>query len=121
MLKAKPFLAIDFGAGTLKVAEFEINDAGVLVLRQFGAKSLGLEGSQESARERVVTKALQEFIARDADEFVRLAATLAADRARLASLRSELRPRLLASPLCDAKAYAARFAEAIEHAWAEHR
>lgn len=64
---------------------------------------------------------LQEFIARDADEFVRLAATLAADRARLASLRSELRPRLLASPLCDAKAYAARFAEAIEHAWAEHR
>jgi type IV pilus assembly protein PilM len=63
MLKAKPFLAIDFGAGTLKAAEFEINDAGVLVLRQFGAKPLGLEGSQESARERVVTKALQELFA----------------------------------------------------------
>ncbi|MCC6234405.1 MAG: pilus assembly protein PilM [Verrucomicrobiales bacterium] len=61
MLKAKPFLTIDFGAGTLKVAEFEINDAGNLVLRQFGAKSLGLEGSQETARERVVTKALQDL------------------------------------------------------------
>lgn len=61
MLKAKPFLAIDFGAGTLKVAEFEINDAGNLVLRQFGTRSLGLEGSQETARERVVTKGLQEL------------------------------------------------------------
>ncbi|MGE3312696.1 MAG: pilus assembly protein PilM, partial [Limisphaerales bacterium] len=62
MLKAKPFLAIDFGAGTLKMAEFEINDAGNLVLRQFGTRPLGLEGSQESARERVVTKGLQELI-----------------------------------------------------------
>lgn len=61
MLKAKPFLTIDFGAGTLKVAEFEINDAGHLVLRQFGFKALGLEGSQESARERVVTKGLQDL------------------------------------------------------------
>ncbi len=63
MLKAKPFLTIDFGAGTLKVAEFEINDAGNLVLRQFGMKALGLEGSQESARERVVTKGLQDLFA----------------------------------------------------------
>ena len=62
MLKAKPFLAIDFGAGTLKVAEFEINDSGNLVLRQFGTKPLGLEGSQETARERVVTKGLQELV-----------------------------------------------------------
>lgn len=61
MLKAKPFLTIDFGAGSLKVAEFEISDAGTLVLRQFGFKSLGLEGSQESARERVVTKGLQDL------------------------------------------------------------
>lgn len=63
MLKAKPFLTIDFGAGTLKIAEFEINDAGNLVLRQFGARSLGLEGSQESARERVVTKAIADLFA----------------------------------------------------------
>lgn len=63
MLKAKPFLAIDFGAGTLKVAEFEINEAGALTLRQFGQQALGIEGSQESARERVVTKALQDLLA----------------------------------------------------------
>jgi type IV pilus assembly protein PilM len=61
MLKAKPFLTIDFGAGTLKVAEFEISDAGHLVLRQFGFKALGLEGSQESKREQVVTKGLQDL------------------------------------------------------------
>jgi type IV pilus assembly protein PilM len=63
MLKARPFLAIDFGAGTLKAAEFEISDAGALTLRRFGLRPLGLEGSQESARERVVTKALQELLA----------------------------------------------------------
>ncbi|HMO64272.1 MAG TPA: pilus assembly protein PilM [Verrucomicrobiota bacterium] len=63
MLKAKPFLAIDFGAGTLKIAEFEINEAGALTLRQFGQQALGLEGAQESARERVVTKALQDLLA----------------------------------------------------------
>ncbi|MFN0069616.1 MAG: pilus assembly protein PilM [Limisphaerales bacterium] len=63
MLKAKPFLAIDFGAGTLKLAEFEINEAGALTLRQFGRQPLGLEGSQESARERVVAKALQDLLA----------------------------------------------------------
>lgn len=63
MLKAKPFLTIDFGAGALKIAEFEINDGGALVLRQFGSKPLGLEGSQESARERVVTKAISELFA----------------------------------------------------------
>src|SRR5262245_30536543 len=62
MLKAKPFLGIDFGAGTLKCAEFEVTEAGTLTLRQYAFKPLGLEGAQESARERVVSKALQEIL-----------------------------------------------------------
>src|SRR5881394_713099 len=59
MLNSKSFLAIDFGAGTLKVAEFEVNEAGGLLLRQYGLKSLGAEGAQESTREATILKALQ--------------------------------------------------------------
>jgi type IV pilus assembly protein PilM len=63
MLNTKSFLAVDFGAGSLKLAEFEINDAGGLRLRSFTIKSLGLEGAQESSREATVLKALREALA----------------------------------------------------------
>src|SRR5437867_9095228 len=61
MLNTKSFLCLDFGAGSLKVAEFEPNEAGTLRLKQFGLKPLGFEGSQEAARERVILKAIQEL------------------------------------------------------------
>ena len=60
---ANSFLSLDFGAGTLKVAEFELNEAGTLLLKRYGIRSLGLEGSQESAREVVLRKAIQELFA----------------------------------------------------------
>jgi type IV pilus assembly protein PilM len=63
MLNSKSFLAMDFGAGSLKVAEFEQNDAGGLRLKQYGIKPLGIEGSQESSREATMQKALQELLA----------------------------------------------------------
>jgi type IV pilus assembly protein PilM len=63
MLKTKSFLAIDCGAGTLKIAEFDINEQGGLTLKNYGLKSLGLEGSQETARERALAKGLGELIA----------------------------------------------------------
>src|SRR5215831_11878423 len=63
MLKSKSFLAVDFGAGTLKLAEFEPNEAGGLRLKQYGIRALGLEGSQENTREATILKALQEMIA----------------------------------------------------------
>lgn len=63
MLNTKSFLSVDFGAGSLKVAEFEKNDAGALRLKQFGIKPLGLEGSQEASREKVILKAMQELFA----------------------------------------------------------
>ncbi len=63
MLNAKSFLTVDFGAGTLKVAEFEVNEAGGLRLTQYGLKSLGAEGAQESSREAVLQKALHELLA----------------------------------------------------------
>jgi type IV pilus assembly protein PilM len=62
MLNVKSFLAADFGAATLKVAEFEPNEAGGLRLRQYGFRALGSEGLQESTRNEVLQKALQEML-----------------------------------------------------------
>ncbi|MBK7403756.1 MAG: tetratricopeptide repeat protein [Phycisphaerales bacterium] len=51
---------------------------------------------------------LEAWIARDPDEYVRLASTLAADRERLVSLRGSLRDRMRRSPLMDREAYRSR-------------
>src|SRR5437588_9892780 len=59
MLNTKSFLAVDFGAGSLKLAEFEINEAGGLRLKQYGLRPLGPEGAQEDTREATILKALQ--------------------------------------------------------------
>lgn len=68
MLKSNSFLAVDFGAGSLKLAEFEGNEAGGLVLRSYAIKPLGLEGSQETKREALILKKLQETIAEKASK-----------------------------------------------------
>jgi type IV pilus assembly protein PilM len=62
MLTPKTFLAIDFGAGSLKLAEFDTNAEGSLVLKNFVIKPLGLEGAQEATREKTILKALQETL-----------------------------------------------------------
>ena len=62
MLNSKSFLAVDFGAGSLKVAEFEVNEVGGLRLKQYGIKSLGAEGAQETTREATILKALQSLL-----------------------------------------------------------
>ena len=56
-------MTVDFGAGSLKLAEFETNDAGGLSLKSFAIKPLGLEGSQDATREATILKALQETLA----------------------------------------------------------
>ncbi len=63
MLNPKSFLAIDFGAGSLKLAEFEINEAGGLVLKHFDIKPLGAEGSADATREATILKVLKETLA----------------------------------------------------------
>ena len=62
MLNTKSFLAVDFGAGSLKLAEFETNEAGGLRLKTFAIKPLGAEGSQEATREKVILKTLQDAL-----------------------------------------------------------
>src|SRR5271170_3747634 len=63
MLNLKSFLTVDFGAGSLKLAEFETNDAGGLSLKNFAIKPLGLEGSADATREAAILKGLQEILA----------------------------------------------------------
>ncbi|MFM7101077.1 MAG: type IV pilus assembly protein PilM [Verrucomicrobiota bacterium] len=63
MLKTKTFLGIDFGAGSLKVGEFEPAEDGGLRLVRFAVKPLGLAGSQDAARDNLIKKALAEILA----------------------------------------------------------
>ena len=63
MLNAKSFLAVDFGAGSLKLATFEINEAGILCLKDFRLKSLGPDGAADATRETVLLKVLRETLA----------------------------------------------------------
>jgi len=63
MLNTKSFLTVDFGAGSLKLAEFEINEQGGLRLDNFVIKPLGLEGAQDATREKLILSTLQTAIA----------------------------------------------------------
>ena len=57
---------------------------------------------------------LTETIARDLDEYVELAVSLAGDLPRLAALRAGLRERMAASPLCDGKRFAANLMSILQ-------
>ncbi|MDH3288157.1 MAG: hypothetical protein OEP48_10605 [Betaproteobacteria bacterium] len=62
---------------------------------------------------------LPELMARDAGEYVRIAAGLAANTARLDAMRSGLRSRMRASPPCDARRFVAELERFYRGAWAE--
>jgi protein O-GlcNAc transferase len=62
---------------------------------------------------------LTETIARDLDEYVELAVSLAADLPRLAALRAGLRKRMAVSPLCDGKRFAANLTTVVHDVWRE--
>ena len=58
-----------------------------------------------------------EWVAEDADGFVRIATSLAGDLPRLAAIRSTLREDLRASPVLDSRSYAQRFHAAVRECW----
>ncbi|MCD6340164.1 MAG: type IV pilus assembly protein PilM [Verrucomicrobia bacterium] len=62
MNSSKSFLAIDFGAGTIKAAEFEIGENGVLRLLRHAVQPLGRAGAQDATRRGAVQRGLQELI-----------------------------------------------------------
>jgi type IV pilus assembly protein PilM len=63
MLNKKSILVVDFGAANIKLAEFDLTEAGGLSLRQYGFKSLGQDGIQEATREAALVKGLGELLA----------------------------------------------------------
>ncbi|MFT3817079.1 MAG: tetratricopeptide repeat protein [Rubrivivax sp.] len=85
---------------------------GVPVLTLAGASALGRQGAGILAR-----LGLDDWVAADADDYVGRALRLGRDRAALAGLRTELRGRLLASPLCDAAGFAQALESALRERW----
>jgi protein O-GlcNAc transferase len=60
---------------------------------------------------------LAETVAESLDEYVEIAASLAADLPRLAAIRASLRERMAASPLCDGRRFAEHFAAILGGVW----
>lgn len=75
-MKGKSFLTINFGAGTLRVAEFEGLDGSVLGLRDYRIIPLGMEGSIEARRPVALEKALAEAL--ESGDFVSTKANICA-------------------------------------------
>ena len=63
---------------------------------------------------------LGDWAAGDVDAYVRMAVGRAADAARLAVLRSGLRERVAASPLCDSARFGRSLGSVLRFAWKEH-
>ena len=60
---------------------------------------------------------LDELIAHDVEEYVDIAVRLAYDQSRLVHLRSSLRARMAASPLCDASSFARKVEATYRSIW----
>jgi predicted O-linked N-acetylglucosamine transferase (SPINDLY family) len=85
---------------------------GVPAVTLAGDRVVGLLGPSF-----LTTLGLREFIATTPDEYVDVAARVAADVGRLAALRPGLRDRMLASPLCDHAAYTRAVEDAYRAMW----
>jgi len=64
---------------------------------------------------------LGDWVAADVAGYVEIAVARAADLPALARLRAGLRPRMRASPLCDARHFAAHLGAALQLAWRQRR
>jgi predicted O-linked N-acetylglucosamine transferase (SPINDLY family) len=85
-----------------------------------GVPVVTLAGDRVSARQTLGflrEAGLDDLIAESKDDYVRIAAALAADAKRRADLRRTLRPRLAASPLTDAKAFTPGLEQAYRQMW----
>jgi predicted O-linked N-acetylglucosamine transferase (SPINDLY family) len=60
---------------------------------------------------------LENLVARDPGEYVRIATELASDLPRLAELRAGLRGRVAASALCDGPRFACAFTKLMREVW----
>jgi predicted O-linked N-acetylglucosamine transferase (SPINDLY family) len=85
---------------------------GVPVVTRMGERHAGRVGAS------LLTQiGATDLIARSAEEYVDIALALANDPARLSALRRSLRPRMAASSLCDAHAFARKIEAAYRSMW----
>ena len=85
-----------------------------------GVPVVTLRGDRHTARvgaSLLGQAGLAELIAGSAGDYVAIASALAADPERLAGLRSSLRRRMMASPLCDGKSFARNMEAAFRTMW----
>ncbi|MDH5526313.1 MAG: tetratricopeptide repeat protein [Nitrospirota bacterium] len=85
-----------------------------------GVPVITLEGTSHMGRVGVSllkNMDLEDLIAPSTDAYVELAAALAADPERLATLHRELRDRMASSRLCDGDAFAQDFEHALREMW----
>jgi predicted O-linked N-acetylglucosamine transferase (SPINDLY family) len=85
-----------------------------------GVPILTLQGPRHAARmvSSVLTQVgLPDLIAQSPDDFVTKAVGLAEDRDRLSELRTQLRERMHASPLCDGKTFTRHLEDAYRQMW----
>ena len=85
-----------------------------------GVPVVTLPGSTMSSRQSLAileSLGLGELAASSAANFVERTVALALNPIHISDLRQNLRPRLLASPLCDAPRFAANFTTALQTAW----
>jgi predicted O-linked N-acetylglucosamine transferase (SPINDLY family) len=85
-----------------------------------GVPVVTLRGERHAARvgaSLLGQAGLSELIASSAGDYVAIASALAADPERLAGLRSSLRRRVMASPLCDGSGFARQMEDAFRTMW----
>jgi predicted O-linked N-acetylglucosamine transferase (SPINDLY family) len=106
------FCRIDLGLDTLPynghTTSLDSFWMGVPIVTRIGATVVGRAGYSQLSN-----LGLTQLAAKSDDEFVKIAVELAGDLPRLSQLRRNLRPRMLASPLMDAR----RFARNMEAAY----
>ncbi len=89
-----------------------------------GVPTLTLAGETMLARQGaslLTCAGLEEWVARNKEEYVTLALAYAADVNRLAQLRAGLRQQVLVSPLFNAPLFAKRFEDALQGMWLQFR
>jgi predicted O-linked N-acetylglucosamine transferase (SPINDLY family) len=77
----------------------------------------GTRPASRSAASVLTSVGLQDWIAADADAYVRRAVALAAEKPLLAELRTTLRPRLQASPMMDERGFTRELEAAYRRMW----
>jgi protein O-GlcNAc transferase len=88
---------------------------GVPVVTQAGAYFAARMGASI-----LQTAGLSEWVAESDEDYVRIAADMAQDRAALLTLKQGLRQRLMSSPVCQIDTYTRDLEAALQHMWASH-